>query len=50
MAAALFSCAVRYGVIYKPFDDGSDRLLRLSLDEAESILPSSEWTVVPGDV
>jgi hypothetical protein len=38
------------GVIYQPFDDGSDRLLRLSLDEAESILPSSEWTVVPGDV
>lgn len=30
------------GVIYQPFDDGSDRLLRLSLDEAESILPSSE--------
>jgi hypothetical protein len=38
------------GVIYQPFDDGSDRLLRLSLDEAESILPSIEWTVVPGDV
>jgi hypothetical protein len=35
------------GVIYQRFDDGSDRLLRLSLDEAESILPSSEWTVVP---
>ena len=38
------------GVIYQPFDDGSDRLLRLSLDEAESILPSIEWTVAPGDV
>ena len=25
------------GVIYQPFDDGSDRLLRLSLDEVESI-------------
>jgi hypothetical protein len=35
--------------IYQPTDDGMDRFVRLTADQAENVLPMRLWRVVPGD-
>jgi hypothetical protein len=35
--------------IYQPADDGSDRFFRMTMQQAEAVLPMQLWRTLPGD-
>jgi hypothetical protein len=35
--------------IYQRADDGSDRFLRMTAEQAEAVLPMQLWRILPGD-
>ena len=35
--------------VYRPADDGSDRFFRMTMEQAEAVLPVQLWRILPGD-